>query len=267
MINPKDIRILHNYEVNIQYGSLSYAGHIVYLRHPIDGYDKKSFDELDETFKKLIDSKKNVSVVSHSVEILDAKDKIMRWNVCLQQQYQYVALCRNYWLDGTRHYLVDVSHLGTVLCEKAIPSCLLLGTHNRIEYTVINNILNVGVRNPVEMLQEHPLIHSISCFVNDKIKQVLLLYRFAPKFEYVRAIYDMESKTVQFTFNDTEADYLQFESEVASIKDSVDYRRLSLVRELDLFSVAKDAVLAESSKNKELFLRDFEEYLKPIIEI
>ena len=267
MINPSDIRIIHNYEVTSQYGGMSYEGNVVYLRHLVDGYDETAFDIIDKMFESLIRDNRNVVINAYSRDLLDSDAKIDSWDNLLKQQYQYVALCRDYWLDNTYHYLIDVRHMGTVLCEVANPSCLLLGKYNNVKYNDIDAILNIGVSNPAEMLQEHPFVHGISCFVNEKNNQVLLLYRFAPKFEYVRAIYDIKSETVHLTFNDTEADYLKFENEVTNIKNSIDYRRLSLNRELDLFTNAKTAVLAETAIHKERIIRDFEEYLKPIKEI
>lgn len=267
MINPKDIRILHNYEVTIQYGAMSYAGNVVYLRHPVDGYDEKSFDELDKTFRELIDGNKNMSVVSHNAELLDTKDKIMRWDVCLQKQHQYVAYCRKYWFDDTHRISVDIRLLGTLLCEKVTPTNRLLGDNEYIDYEGVNIIFNVGLKNKFEMLQEHPHVHGIFCYVNEKTNQLYLLYRFAPKSQFVKVIYNNEVNTIQLTFSETQNAYSIFESEVESLKSGEDFRRLCLYQDKALFENAKQASLRESSKHNEQIFRDFEKYLSPIFEI
>lgn len=262
-----DIRILHDFKVMVSYGPASFEGHVVYIRHLTDTYNEQSFDELDEGLKLSISNMRYVEFVEHTAELLDTTEKVDAWNERLKKNFQYVASFWNQWTD-TNHFMHYMWISRQIVyasvfseCPANVATFHLLGCIVPYSKEKIDKLIAIQEQNPAEMFQNHPLAHSVTCFIDKSTNDLLCYYRHSPTNTIVRATYNLTDKSKSIAKATTNEEYIKFETEYGGLKLNKNIWYIGLNNQTKCFIEARDAILSEISQSDDAVLKEFAEYL------
>lgn len=262
-----DIRILHDYTVNVHYGPLAVEGHVVYIRHLTDTYDETSFDDLDNALSLSIANMRYVELLNHNAERLDTIDKVAAWDNRLKTELQYVAAFWNQWTD-TNHYMnYRWMHRQIVYasvfskCKADVATFHLLGCIVPYEKAKLDQLMYLYAQNSAEMFQNHPLVHSVTCYIDKSAKALLCYYRYVPSNVIIKAVYSLIDGSVSIARATSAVEYNQMEQEYNALKQKPNICYIGLNNQNKDFVNARDAILVELNNSKDPVMKDFASYL------
>lgn len=263
----KDIRILHNFKIKVNYGSTSFEGHVVYIRHLTDTYNEQSFDELDEALKLSISNMRYVEFVEHSAECLDTTEKVDAWDARLKKELQYVASFWNQWTD-TSHYMFYMWMCRQIVyasvfsdCRADVATFHLLGCIVPYAKDQLDQLMALQEQNPAEMFQNHPLVHSVTCFIDKSSNIILCYYRHAPSNTIVRATYGISDRCTNVFKATNDEERIELNAEYSGLKQNENIWYIGLNNQTQCFIDARNAILSEISRSDNAVLKEFAEYL------
>lgn len=262
-----DIRILHDYTVNAHYGPLTVEGHVVYIRHLTDTYDETSFDDLDKALSLSIAKMRYVELRDHNAERLDTVEKVSAWDSRLKTELQYVAAYWYQWTDTNHkiHYMWMQSQIvyASVFskCKADVATFHLFSCILPYGKAELDQLMNLYAQNPAEMFQNHPLVHSVTCYIDKAANTLLCYYRYVPSNVIVKAVYNLVDGSVSITCATTSIEYNQMEQEYSALKQMPNICYIGLNNQNKDFVNARDAILLELNSSKEPVMRDFASHL------
>lgn len=262
-----DIRILHDFKVMVTYGPASFEGHVVYIRHLTDTYNEQSFDELDEALKLSISNMRYVKLVEHRAERLDATEKVDAWDARLKSNLQYVASFWNQWTD-TNHYMYYMWMCRQIVyasvfsdCKADVATFHLLGCIVPYAKDQLDRLMELQKKNPAEMFQNHPLVHSVTCFIDRSVNTLLCFYRHLPSNIIVKATYNISDNGINIVKASTNEEYTRMEAEYTGLKHNNNIWYIGLNNQTDKFIKAKEAILEELNIKDDRVMKEFASYL------
>lgn len=293
MIMENYLRILHEYEITDASGQ--HNASIVYLRECTEENNQKNgwCDVVDSEMERCISNCKRCVVLrKQQPRVIALPDEVEELNKRLLDEYQlkgYFSFFASGAIKGGiptdfSHINIHVSIL--VKEEMDVPFFENIGYQENVgDARVIFQFSLTHFRNPVYLLQEHPLVHGILCFKDAaRTDVVYFLYRHNNNpVESILAEVDEANSTIQMKqgTDNTQRD------EIISFADSIKVNnnlsplyncvyntglvpiyitRLQLNKERVLFSKAKDILLAELEKQNSGSLLEMKKYLVPMVE-
>lgn len=263
----KDIRIIHDFKVMVTYGLNSFEGHVVYIRHLTETYNEQSFDELDEALKLSISNMWYVEFVNHNAERLDTTEKIDAWDERLKKNLQYVASFWNQWTD-TNHILYYKWMCRQIVYASVFSNCPadvatfhLLGCIVPYAEDQLDRMIALQEQNPAEMFQNHPLVHSVTCFIDRSANVLLCYYRHVPSYTIVKATYNLSNGSTNIFKAVSDDVYNELNAEYNGLNKNKNIWYIGLNNQTQCFIDARNAILSEISKNDDVVLQEFAEYL------
>ena len=289
----KHVRILHEYEITDATGQ--HFASIVYLREctPSNSQENGWSDEVDKVMENCISNCKGCTVLQKlQPRIIALPNEVESLNKRLQDEFQlkgYFSFFAPSVIKGgipTDFSRITIHTSILVKEEKDVRFFENIGYHEDVGNAgLLSQFVLAHFRNPVYLLQEHPLIHGIVCFKDVVHTDVVyFLYRHNDNpVESILAEVDIANNAVRLKLGSDDAmrdEIVRFANSLKAqnnlsplyhcvyVTDLVPIyvTRLQLNRERNLFSKAKGLLLSKLEKESNSSCEEMGKYLTKMVE-
>ena len=286
------LTILHEYEITDATGQ--HFASIVYLRECSEENNQENgwCDMVDSELERCISNIKGCTVMQKLQPRVILPSDVEELNKRLSDEFQLKAYFSFYAPGEVKggipaDYSRITIHTSILVKEETdVHFFENLGYHENVGDTgLIIQFALIHFRNPVYLLHEHPLVHSLMCYKDAaRVDVVYFLYRHNSNLtESILAKVDVIKATVQLKQGTDEVERAEIARFADSIKaqnnlsplyhciyvtdlDPIYVTRLQLNRERGLFSKAKDMLLSEFGKESNRICVEMRKSLAKMVE-
>ena len=171
-------------------------------------------------------------------------EDLKKWDNCLLSYKQLTANYR-FSFGHPLYYLIGGVCYATILVPKhlQLDPFINIGDYRYLNFQGADKVYNAIYYNPLLLLQQHPYIHGINCYREEKdMSCVYFLYHHIKDSEQVRAIVDVKAgrvKEILYCINAQDLDKINAEIYDFNHCNHPKFVNLRLNNEKDLFTSAK----------------------------
>jgi len=247
-----DNRYIHDITIEVVYVNTKHNVHVVYIRNT-QGVDANNpFDILDKEIDEALNSLYYVNVLNHDCILINNDAELSKWDQMLKTHTLYRA---DFWFDWCDvaapfpHVQMTNRIYATILVppnSSLVPSFSLIGVQKSVGQSEFNDICKAYKNNPILKLQEHPLLHGVTCYYDASLPGLTFFFN------------DVDTQTeVLITYNQNTKEAISSHSNVnmqeATLISDMHYRvqndynvsHLFLNRQNALFEEGKQALIAQ----------------------
>lgn len=209
-------------------------------------------DILDKAIDEALNSLYYVNVLNHNCILIDNDAELSKWDKMLKTHTQYRA---DFWFDWCDiaapfpHVQMTNRIYATILVppnSTPVPTFSLIGVRKSVGQSEFNDICKAYTNNPILKLQEHPLLHGVTCYYDASLPRLLFFFNDVDTHTEVFTTYNQNTKEIINSHSNANMQEAALINEMHNrVQNDYNVSHLFLNRQNALFEDGKQALIVQ----------------------